>query len=105
MARSEQRQDFQGRGVEGNEAGTYFRGSAQLRDGVAVIEVPEEFRLVTEAEGLTVQLTPMGRNAGLWVEAQDLDRIVVRGERDAAFHYFVNGVRSGYAGFQAIRPR
>ncbi|TAH37007.1 MAG: hypothetical protein EYC70_08470 [Planctomycetota bacterium] len=91
--------------LEGNEAGTYFRGSAELECGTAVIEVPEEFRLVTEQEGLTVQLTPIGRGTVLWVESQDLQRIVVRGEQDVRFAYMVNGVRRGYAEFEAIRAR
>lgn len=89
--------------LEGNESGTYFRGSAQLVGGLATIEVPEDFRLVSEADGLTVQLTPVGARAVLWVESQDLGRIVVRGDADARFHYFVNGVRRGYAGFETVR--
>ncbi len=47
--------------LEGNESGTYFRGSSRLVGGRAVIDVPEEFRLVREPEGLTVQITPRGR--------------------------------------------
>lgn len=43
--------------LEGPEAGTYFRGTARTRGGVAVIDVPESFRYVTDEEGLTVQLT------------------------------------------------
>lgn len=44
--------------LEGPEAGTYIRGSAELKDGQAVIALPEHFALVTSEEGLTVQLTP-----------------------------------------------
>ena len=88
--------------LEGDESGTYFRGSAVLAGGRAVIAVPEAFRLVTEAEGLTVQLTAMGRGE-LWVESKGLERIVVRGTADLAFDYFVNGVRAGYADFQPIQ--
>ena len=89
--------------LEGNESGTYFRGSARLEGGAVTIAVPEEFRMVTEAEGLTVQVTAMGPGA-LWVEEKSLETIVVRGEADVAFDYFVNGVRRGYADFEPIQP-
>jgi hypothetical protein len=89
--------------LEGNESGTYFRGSTQLVDGRAHIHVPEEFRLVSETEGLTVQVTPRGP-ATLWVESVDLDRIVVAGNVDAVyFDYFVNGIRRGFAHMELIR--
>jgi hypothetical protein len=90
--------------LEGNEAGTYFRGNAALERGRARVPVPEEFRLVSEAEGLTVQLTPRGPGA-LWVESSSLDWIVVRGDADIAFDYLVNGVRRGYADFEVMRAR
>ncbi len=89
--------------LEGNESGTYFRGSAQLAGGRAVIEVPEEFRLVSESSGLTVQVTALGPDAGLWVESKDLDRVVVRGNRDIEFDYFINGVRRGYGDLKCIQ--
>jgi hypothetical protein len=91
--------------LEGNEAGTYFRGKAQLRGGVAVIEVPEDFAQVTDTVGLTVQVTARGPGAGLWVERDGLDEIVVRGASDVEFDYMVNVDRYGYAGFQTIRDK
>lgn len=91
--------------LEGNEAGTYFRGTSTLVDGKAVIPVPEEFSMVSESEGLTVQVTAMGPGAGLWVESVDLNQIVVRGEKDVKFSYFANGVRAGYADFQSLRSK
>ncbi|HKE00904.1 MAG TPA: hypothetical protein VKE69_07840, partial [Planctomycetota bacterium] len=90
--------------LEGNESGTYFRGSAKLVGGVAVIEVPEEFRLASEATSLTVQLTPSGERASLWTEKEDTTSIVVRGDRDVKFHYLVNGVRRGFAEYEAFHP-
>jgi hypothetical protein len=65
--------------------------------------VPEECRLVTDADGLTVQVTAKGPNAGLWVETETLDQIVVRGNGNVQFNYFVNGVRRGYADLELIR--
>jgi hypothetical protein len=97
--------------LEGNEAGTYFRGSSRLAGGAAVIEVPEVFRLVSEADALTVQVTAVGAPASLWVVSKDLERIVVRGDADVAFDYMVNGIRRGYRELQlvhenrAYRPR
>ena len=89
--------------LEGNESGTYFRGTGNLLDGRALIEVPEDFRLVTDAEGLTVQLTVVGAPVTTWIESQDLDRIVVRGTGDVTFHYLVNGVRRGFGELETIR--
>jgi hypothetical protein len=88
--------------LEGNEAGTYFRGSSSIRGGVGVIEVPEDFRLVTQAEGLTVHLTPVGGWSPLWVESKSLDAVVVRGEGDLEFDYEVRGVRRGYADVEIV---
>ena len=96
--------------LEGAENGTYFRGSGRLSEGRAEIEVPEHFRLVSKGEGLTVQITPMGR-AEVWVEEKGLERIVVRGTADVEFDFFVNGLRQGFGAHQAIventhfRPR
>ncbi len=89
--------------LEGNESGTYFRGSSELINGRATIVVPESFGLVSEEEGLTVQLTAIGAPANLWIESQSLRTIVVRADRDVNFHYFVNGVRRGFASYTPIR--
>jgi hypothetical protein len=83
--------------LEGPEAGTYFRGTARTVNGRAVIEVPETFRIVTDPEGLTVQLTAMGSKfVQLAVESKDLDRIVVLSTRDVSFDYLAHGVRRAY---------
>jgi hypothetical protein len=89
--------------LEGDESGTYFRGSGRFVQGRATVDVPNSFRLVTEADGLTVQLTSRGR-AQVWVESVDLDRIVVASDADVAFDYFVNGVRRGFAGHEPVQP-
>jgi hypothetical protein len=88
--------------LEGPEAGTYFRGSDEIRDGMAVIPVPESFRLVTDKEGLTVQITPIGAPAAIYVVAKDLDRIVVRSDRDVRFDYLVQGVRQTFKDWQVM---
>lgn len=90
--------------LEGPEAGTYFRGTASTRGGVCVIEVPEPFRMVTDEEGLTVQVTTVGSGAHAWVESESLERIVVRATADTRLHYLVQGVRKAYRDFQPVVP-
>jgi hypothetical protein len=88
--------------LEGPEAGTYFRGTGRIVNGFATIEVPDHFRMVTSEEGLTVVATPLGGSASLWVVRQGLDRIVIQGSNDVAFHYMVNGIRKAFADYQPI---
>ena len=89
--------------LEGREVGTYFRGTARTSNREFVIEVPEDFRIVTDEEGLTVQLTPVGSMATMFVESEDLNRIVVRASKDVAFHYLVQGVRRAFKDFAPVR--
>jgi len=93
--------------LEGPEAGTYIRGTAELVDGEAVIELPEHFGLVTSDEGLTVQLTPLGGWLQLYVVERSPRRLVVReaNGKDGRFDYLVQGVRRGYEGHQVIRDK
>ena len=88
--------------LEGNEAGTYFRGRAKFERGVARIRVPEDFRLVTAEEGLSVQVTPIGRMASVAVVKVDLNEIVVESSRNVEFFYTVNGVRRMFPHWEPI---
>lgn len=88
--------------LEGNEAGTYFRGRAKFQNGIATIDVPEDFRMVTQPDGLSIQVTPIGDMASVAVALISLDRIVVRGSRNVEFFYTVNGIRRGYGDFKPI---
>src|SRR5215831_4537731 len=88
--------------LAGPEAGTYFRGTEEIREGMAVIPVPESFRFVTDKDGLTVQVTPIGAPAVIYVVAKDLDRIVVRSDRNVKFDYLVQGVRQTFKDWQVI---
>jgi hypothetical protein len=89
--------------LEGREVGTYFRGTASIVNHEAVIVIPEDFRMVTAEEGLTVQVTPIGAYAQVYVESQDLNQIVIRGSRDVQFHYMVNGVRRAFKNFEPVQ--
>jgi hypothetical protein len=82
--------------LEGPEAGTYFRGRARFENGIARIPVPEHFRLVTDPDGLTVQITPIGAMASFAVLRMDLDEIVVEASRNVEFSYLVQGVRATF---------
>src|SRR5262249_3670964 len=87
--------------VEGRTVDTTFRGTARLVNHTAVIDVPEDFRIVTDEEGLTIQITPVGAYSQIYVESQDLNSIVVRGSRDVVFHYQVSALRRA---FKALTP-
>ena len=95
--------------LEGSEAGTYFRGTAQLVDGEAVINLPDHFGLVTNDAGLTVQLTCLDECNGLRVIHKGTKQIIVKellgGKSNARFDYLVQGVRKGYENHQVIRDR
>jgi hypothetical protein len=90
--------------LEGGEAGTYFRGSAHLVNGRAEIAVPEDFRMVTSADGLTVVATPTGALAMLACVSKSLDHIEIRGSADVDFDYLVSGVRKAFTDFKPIQP-
>jgi hypothetical protein len=86
--------------LEGNESGTYFRGQANLNGGVAELAIPEEWKLVSDAERITVHLTPIRSFSRLAAWEVSRDRIVVRGTEDCEFTYVVNGVRRGFTEHQ-----
>jgi hypothetical protein len=88
--------------LEGRESGTYFRGTARTVGGFATIGVPEDFRMVTSENGLTVQLTALGAPASLWVVSENLSRITVQGSADIEFHYLVNGIRKAFEDFEPV---
>jgi hypothetical protein len=88
--------------LEGREVGTYFRGTTQASEGRAVIPVPADFRMVTDEDGLTVQLTPLGAFAQMYVEFQSLEEITIRSSRDVRFHYLVQGVRRAFRNFEPV---
>jgi hypothetical protein len=93
--------------LEGGEAGTYVRGSGQLQSGKAVLALPEHFGLVTDTEGLTVQLTPRSEWLQLYVVELDTVQLVVREAqgKSGTFDYFICGVRRGYEQYEVIRTK
>ena len=83
--------------LEGPEIAVYYRGEAQLRDGEAVVELPPYFEAITHIDCRTIQLTPVGSWAPLYVEGPiERGRFVVRiadGNPDQAFYWEVKAVR------------
>ncbi|HMS55250.1 MAG TPA: hypothetical protein PKA27_07585 [Fimbriimonadaceae bacterium] len=95
--------------VEGPEAAMYTRGKGSLRDGAAVINLPEHFRDMLSEGSLTVQLTPMsGDSEGLAVVDPNPDGIIIRelrkGRGNYEFYWEVKGVRKGRENFEVVRP-
>jgi len=95
--------------LEGGESGTYWRGHAQLTNGVGIISLPEHFSLVTAKDNLTAQVTPCGDCKGLCVESVSTSKLVVKelqgGISNVSFDYLVQGVRLGYENMQVIRDK
>jgi hypothetical protein len=90
--------------LEGPEAGTYIRGTAEMSGGRVAIELPEHFGLVTSEDALTVSVTPVGMWLELYVVEKSATRIVIEEAKGKTgrFDYLVQGIRKGHEGFQAI---
>ncbi|MCF8304240.1 MAG: hypothetical protein K9I94_13270 [Bacteroidales bacterium] len=95
--------------VEGPEAATYVRDTAQLVNGKATIEFPEHYKLVTDKKGLTAQVTPAGNCNGLFVKELTNGKLVVKelnnGNSNVEFYYLVHGIRKGHEDKQVIREK
>jgi hypothetical protein len=96
--------------LDGDEVGTYTRGTARLENGVARVTLGETFRWVTNPDvGLTVHLTPQEDCNGLFVESKSTRDLVVRelngGTSDAVFDYVVHGLRIGFEQVAQVREK
>jgi hypothetical protein len=96
--------------LEGDEVGTYTRGSARLENGVAQVRLGETFQWVTNPDlGLTAHLSPRGQAASLYVESLSTREMIVRAEEgtapDAAFDYIVHGLRIGFEESSVVREK
>jgi len=91
---------------EGPEHAVFLRGTAQLKDGEAVIELPEHFRIVAAEEGVQVQVTPVEDCNGMFVANKSRERIDVKelmgGKHNAKFDYFITAVREGFEEHQPV---
>jgi hypothetical protein len=86
-------------GLAGPESGLYLRGTLDLTDGRAVIDLPGHFADSAEPGTLTVHLTPAGECQGLFVAERSVRRVVVlecgEGKSDAPFDYLLIARRRG----------
>jgi hypothetical protein len=90
--------------LEGGEAGVYTRGTAQLINGEAVVNLPEHFTHIASEEGITVGLTPLGKWLQLYVSEKSSNRITVREANNVngRFDYIVQGIRKGHENYQPV---
>ena len=88
--------------VEAPTVDVYFRGTANLVNGSARIEVPDHFRFTAREGTYMTELTPVGRSIAMSVEEEGPDGIVVRGTGNARFHYVVYAERAEIVGYQPV---
>jgi len=96
--------------LEGDEAGTYTRGSGRLQNGVARIALGETFGWVTNPDiGLTAQVTPRGDCNGIMVVSLTSEELIVQelagGTGNAAFDFVVFGLRIGFEEIPIVTPK
>ncbi len=93
--------------LEGPEAGTYIRGSAQVVNGKTTIQIPDHFAKVTSEQGVTVQLTPIGKWLQLYVLEKNTSYIVVADStgQTGNFDYLIQGIRKGYENYRVEGER
>lgn len=83
--------------LEGPEVAVFYRGEAQLVSGEIVVTLPAYFEALTRKDGRTVQLTPIGGFAPLYIAGEvDEGRFTVRtesGNPTQHFYWEVKAVR------------
>lgn len=97
--------------LEGPEYGVYYRGEAQLSNGVAIIALPEYFEALTIPSNRTIHLTPMFEGgeaiSHLAYSAVVDGRFIVRAtdsnNPSQKFSWILYAVRSDQALLQAIK--
>ena len=83
--------------LEGPYTDLYFRGTAQVSQGVTRIPIPQHFRWVTDPATYSTLVTPVGDMATVAVVSEGPEGIVVRASRNVKVHYVV------YAEREAVR--
>jgi hypothetical protein len=93
--------------LEGDEAGTYTRGTWKLEEGKAIIDLPEHFGMVTSDDGLSIQLTPRGQWLQLYVVQLTTSQVIVQEAqgKSGQFDYFIQGLRKGHEHHEVIQKK
>lgn len=88
--------------IESGKARTETSDVAEITDGMAIVELPDHFRMVTsDDEPLSVQITPYSdEKVHPQVTTQSTERIIVKdfgnGYDEYTFAYTVKGIRHGF---------
>lgn len=96
--------------LEGPEAAAYVRGTAELKNGEATIDLPEHFSLIVQRKGMTVNVTPHSRSSqGLAIVEKGTQQIKVaelrNGKGNYKFDWEVKGVRKRHSDYKVIREK
>jgi hypothetical protein len=79
--------------LEGPHSEIYFRGSAQISQGVTRIPIPDYFRMVATPDSYSALVTPVGAMATVAVLSKGGEGIVVQASRDVRIDYVVYAER------------
>jgi hypothetical protein len=82
--------------VESPSPEIYFRGTAQVQQGISRIDVPEHFRLVARRGTYSTLVTPVGDMATVAVVSENENGIVIKASRNVKVHYVVYAERDGF---------
>ena len=100
--------------LEGPEVGVYYRGLAQLKNGVAVVKLPNYFETLTRKADRTVLLTPQFTNinqpvselaASSVVNGEFTVKAIDNNNPSQAFSWEVQAVRADVPPLQVIKPK
>src|SRR4029450_7525080 len=80
----------------------YFRGTASLVNGSALIEVPDHFRFTAREGTYMTTLTPLDSAVPLRVAEEGPEGIVVRGAGNTRFHYVVYAERAEIVAYEPV---
>ena len=93
--------------LEGPEHAVFIRGTARLENGEAFITMPEHWQQVVADEGITVNLTPEGAWAPLYVASKSKSQVVVRvaegGPQVVSFSYYITAQRDGFQEHEVVQ--
>jgi hypothetical protein len=90
--------------LEGPHSEVYFRGTAQIAQGISRIPIPEDFRLVADPETYSTLVTPVGEMATVAVVAEGREGVVVKASRDVRVHFVVYAERDAMRNPDPIIP-
>ena len=80
--------------LEGPHTEVYFRGTAQVSQGITRIPIPQHFRFVADPATYSTLVTPVGDMATVAVVSEGDGGIVVRASRNVKVHYVVFAERA-----------